>query len=90
MSLRLDRAEYIATVSLLYLISAALFAISLIAVGGFGSHGALNSLIALIPVFGGMAIGQRLGARLSKRHFERTLDVLYLLAALTFFYKAFT
>jgi uncharacterized membrane protein YfcA len=72
------------------MISAALFAISLIAVGGFGSHGALNSTLALIPVFGGMWLGQQIGARLSKRVFERTLDALYLLAAFTFFYKAFS
>jgi uncharacterized membrane protein YfcA len=90
LSLRLDRVEYIATVSLLYLISAALFLISLIVVGGFGSQAALNSTLALIPVFGGMATGQRIGARLSKRHFERTLDALYVLAAFTFFYKAFS
>ena len=90
LSLRLDRTEYIATVSLLYLISAALFLISLVVVGGFGGDAALNSTLALIPVFGGMWVGQLLGARLSKRLFERTLDALYVLAAFTFFYKAFS
>lgn len=90
LTLRLERTEYIATVSLLYMISAALFAISLIVVGAFGGYAALHSTLALIPVFVGMWVGQRLGTQLSKRSFERTLDALYVLAACTFFYKAFT
>lgn len=87
--LRMDRAAYIATVSLLYFTGAATFGIALAAVGGFGPHQALHSALALAPVFAGMLIGQKLGERLDRRNFERTLDVLYVMTALTFFYKAF-
>jgi uncharacterized membrane protein YfcA len=89
LTLRMERAEFIATVSLLYFVGAALFTVSLIAVGVFGPSEALYSTVALAPVFGGMMIGQAIGGRLNRRGFERTLHVLYVLTAFTFFYKAF-
>jgi uncharacterized protein len=89
LTLRMDKTEYIATVSLLYCTGAAAFGIALTAVGAFGLHQALFSALALMPVFAGMLIGQKIGDRLDRRNFERTLHVLYLLTALTFFYKAF-
>jgi uncharacterized protein len=89
LSLRLERAEYIASVSLLYFVGAALFTLSLIAVGAFGAQQAVYSGLAMLPVFGGMLVGQKIGARLDRRNYERVLDLLYLMAALTFFYKAF-
>ncbi len=85
----MERTEYIATVSLLYFTGAATFGIALTAVGAFGLHQALFSGLALAPVFAGMLVGQKLGERLDRRNFERTLHVLYLMTALTFFYKAF-
>src|SRR5581483_8455127 len=88
LTLRMPKAEYIATVSLLYFTGAALFGVALFAVGGFGSQQALGSALALAPVFGGMMIGQKIGDRLDARNFERTLHVLYVATACTFFYKA--
>jgi uncharacterized protein len=90
LTLRMDKAEYIATVSLLYCTGAAAFGIALTAVGAFGLHQALFSAFALVPVFAGMLIGQQIGGRLDRRSFERTLHGLYLMTAFTFFYKAFS
>ncbi len=89
LSLRMERAEYIATVSLLYFTGAASFGIALTAVGAFGLHQAQYSALALAPVFAGMLTGQKIGERLDRRSFDHTLTVLYLMTALTFFYKAF-
>ncbi|MBI3514273.1 MAG: sulfite exporter TauE/SafE family protein [Proteobacteria bacterium] len=89
LSLRLERDEYISAVSLIYLVAASLFTLSLIAVGALGWVQAWYSALAMIPVFGGMLIGQLIGARLGARAFERALTGLYVLTALTFFYKAF-
>jgi uncharacterized membrane protein YfcA len=89
LTLRMEKREYIATVSLLYCTGAASFGIALTAVGGFGRQQALYSALALAPVFAGMLIGQKIGDRLDRRNFERTLHVLYVMTALTFFYKAF-
>ena len=90
LTLRMARDEFIATVSLLYFIGALLFTVSLVIVGAFGPTQALNSTLAVIPVFGGMFAGQAIGRRLDQRGFERVLDLLYVLTALTFFYKAFS
>ncbi len=89
LTLRLERSEFVATVSLLYLVGAGLFTASLVAVGAFGPHEALYSALAVIPVFGGMWVGQAVGSRLGQRAFDRTLDLLYVVTACTFFYKAF-
>lgn len=89
LTLRMDKREYIATVSLLYCTGAASFGIALTAVGGFGREQALYSALALGPVFAGMLVGQKIGDRLDRRNFERTLHLLYVMTALTFFYKAF-
>jgi uncharacterized membrane protein YfcA len=89
LTLRLDKTMYIATVSLLYFTGAASFGIALAAVGGFGVHQALSSGLALVPVFAGMWIGQKIGNRLDRRNFEHVLHVLYVLTAATFYYKAF-
>ena len=89
LSLRLERDEYISAVSLIYLVAASLFTLSLIAVGALGWVQAWYSTLGMIPVFGGMLIGQLIGARLGRRAFERALTGLYVLTALTFFYKAF-
>jgi uncharacterized membrane protein YfcA len=89
LSLRMERDEYIATISLLYFVAAFIFTLSLIAVGAFGLVEAWHSALAMIPTFGGMLIGQRLGARLGRRGFARALDGLYVLIAATFLYKAF-
>jgi len=87
--LRLDKTMYIATVSLVYFTGAASFGLALAAVGGFGLHQALFSGLALLPVFAGMLIGQKIGDRLDRRNFEHVLNVLYVLTAATFYYKAF-
>lgn len=88
--LRLEKAEYIATVSLLYFLGAGCFGLALILVGAFGWHEALLSALAMAPVFAGMMLGQVIGDRLDRRRFEQVLHGLYLLTALSFFYKAFT
>jgi len=88
LTLRLARDEFIATVSLLYFIGALLFTVSLVVVGAFGPTQAIHSALALVPVFGGMFAGQVVGRRLDQRGFERVLDLLYVMTALTFFYKA--
>ncbi len=89
LALRLERTEFIAAISLLYFIASTLFTASLIAVGAFGPLEAVASALALAPVFAGMMVGQAIGSRLDRRGFERALHGLYVLAALTFFYKAF-
>lgn len=89
LALRLDKTMYIATVSLVYFTGAASFGLALAAVGGFGLHQALFSGLALLPVFAGMLIGQKIGDRLDRRNFEHVLNVLYVLTAATFYYKAF-
>lgn len=89
LTLRLDKTMYIATVSLLYFTGAAGFGLALSAVGGFGAHQLLLSGLALIPVFLGMWVGQKIGDRLDRRNFEHVLHVLYIATAATFFYKAF-
>jgi uncharacterized membrane protein YfcA len=90
LTLRLEKAEYIATVSLLYFLGAGCFGLALILVGAFGWHEALLSALAMAPVFAGMMLGQAIGDRLDRHRFEQVLHGLYLLTALSFFYKAFT
>src|SRR5205085_4100172 len=65
LSLRLARDEFVATVSLLYFVGAALFTVSLALVGAFGWPQAVYSTLAIVPVFGGMLAGQAVGRRLN-------------------------
>lgn len=88
MALKLERAEYVATVALLYFLGSLCFLASLILLGSFGWTAALYSGLAMLPVFAGMMIGQKIGERLGRRNFQRVLVLLYVATAMTFFYKA--
>lgn len=79
-AMRLDRNEFIATISLFF------FAMSLVQIPTLAAYGILTpergllSLVASLPLFGAMPLGNWLGRRISKRHFDQFL--LWVLAAI--------
>ncbi len=82
-ALKLPREAFIGCISIIYLFGTVPLYASLIAYGRLGWVEALVSLLALLPMFAGMAVGKKLRHRLSEIAFQRVLlSFLALLAVL--------
>jgi uncharacterized membrane protein YfcA len=68
--LRLPRDTFVKVISLLYLTSAGFLLIGGTAQGTAGPRELLLSLLAMIPVYGGMVIGQRMRERIDPERFR--------------------
>ena len=81
-SLRLSRDEYVGAVGLAYFVGIVPMILALAAFDRFGRTEALWGAAALIPVFAGMVLGEKLRGRVSETMFRRFIFVLLLLSGL--------
>lgn len=79
-AMRLDRAEFIATISVFFTLMSAVQIPALAALGIMTSERALLSLLGCVPLFGAMPLGAWAGRHASKSLFDRL--ILWLLAAI--------
>lgn len=79
-AMRMERGEFIATISIFFALMSGVQVPSLAALGILTGERALLSLAACLPLFGAMPLGAWVGARVSKERFD-TL-ILWLLAAI--------
>lgn len=75
-ALRMERARFIAVVSVFFTSMAAVQIPTLIGVGVMDGHRMALSLLACLPLFGGMPIGAALAKHLSPKTFERVIFTL--------------
>jgi uncharacterized membrane protein YfcA len=79
-AMRLERGEFIATISVFFAMMSAVQIPSQAALGIMTPERFLLSILACIPLFGTMPAGVWLGKRVSKEQFDRL--ILWLLAAI--------
>jgi len=73
MALRLPREAFVGTISVIYLTGAIPLYVAMAVVGRLGLGEALLSLLAMVPVTLGLALGKKLRAHLSEVLFRRSL-----------------
>ena len=87
-ALRLPRVAYIQAIGLTFLIAGVFWAASLVWQGALTGPAFLWSAAALVPTFGGMAIGGWLRGRVSEGLFRKALMVFLLALSLSLMAKA--
>ena len=87
MSLRLPREVFVGTISLIYLAGALPLYGSMAARGRVGWADAGLSVLSLLPMFAGMAIGKRLRGRLGEQGFRRVLLGFLTAVAVALFFR---
>ncbi len=88
MSLRLPKDEFVGTVGLTYLVGIVPMIFALVGFGRLGQTETLWGAAAVVPVLGGMFLGERLRGRVSETLFRRCLLALLLLAGLNLIAQA--
>ncbi len=79
-AMRLERGEFIATISVFFAMMSVVQVPTLAALGIMTPDRAALSLLGCVPLFGAMPLGAWVGARVSKQVFDRL--ILWLLAAI--------
>ena len=87
-ALRMERARFIATVSVFFTVMAIVQIPALASLGVMDGHRAALSLLACVRMFGGMPIGAMLARHLSPKTFERVIFVLLTVVALRLIFEA--
>ena len=86
-ALRLSKTEFVAVISLMFLTASLGLAAGLF---GFGATGARDfglSLVASVPVFIGMRLGQRVRIAVSEEHFKLLLLAVYVTIGVVYLVK---
>lgn len=87
-AMRLDRAEFVATISVFFFTMSALQVPTLVAVGLLDWERAGIAVAAAVPLFGAMPLGERAARRVSKATFDKIILVLLAAVALRLVYEA--
>ena len=87
MTLRLSRESFVGTMSVIYLAASIPLYLAMAWVGRFGWSEIILSVVALVPVFLGMALGKRIRYRLNEQWFRRILLVFLSVIALVLLLK---
>jgi uncharacterized membrane protein YfcA len=77
LALRLSKTEFVAVISLMFLTASLGLAAGLFGFGATGMRDLGLSLIATVPVFAGMGLGQRIRIAVSEHHFKLLLLAVY-------------
>ena len=88
MHLRLDKDFFVTTVSMLYFTGGAALAIGLLGFGVATRQELAISAIAVIPVYVGLLLGQKLRLRLDQRRWSNALLGVYVVTAISFLARA--
>lgn len=87
--LRLDRDEFVGVISMLYFVGAAGFGLGLAGAGVVDWELMGWSVLACIPCFLGIWVGQRIRLRLNERSYATWLYIFYLIIGGSFLIRAF-
>jgi uncharacterized membrane protein YfcA len=87
-AMRLDRREFIATISVFFFMMSAFQIPSLIALGILNTERAGLAILAAIPLFGAMPLGEMAAKRVSKETFDKLILVLLSVVAVRLMYSA--
>jgi len=87
-ALRLEKRFFIASVSTAFTVGAVLLMASLIFYGAMGRHQLTLSGLSVIPVFGGLLVGQVIQRRMPQEAFNRGLFVIMLAIGLSLVARA--
>lgn len=87
-AMRLERAEFIATIAVFFATMAAVQIPTLAALGILTPERAVLSLFATLPLFGAMPAGAWVGARVSRQVFDRLILCLLAVIALRLLWAA--
>ena len=85
----MDRAEFIGTISVFFFAMSVTQIPSLVALGILDWERFGLSLVALIPLFGAMPVGEWAARRVSKATFDKIILLLLFVIALRLLYDAF-
>lgn len=86
-ALRMGREEFIGTISAVYLLSAAPMYVLMLIYGRFGWNEILLSVLALVPMFFGLAVGRRLRQYLNENAFRYLLLIFLLATSVSLYLK---
>ncbi|MDU8944664.1 sulfite exporter TauE/SafE family protein [Ovoidimarina sediminis] len=89
-AMRLERSEFVATISVFFFMMSALQIPSLAALGVLTWDRAGLALVAAIPLFGAMPLGEMAARRVSKATFDKMILLLLVVVALRLGYSALT
>lgn len=89
-AMRLERREFIATISVFFLMMSVFQIPTQIALGILDWRGAGLAVIAAIPMFGAMPLGEWAAKRASRQTFDRLVLAVLTLVALRLAYQALT
>ena len=89
-AMRLDRREFVATISVFFLMMSVLQIPALISLGLLDWHRAGLAALAALPLFGAMPLGEIAARRISKEAFDRLIVALLAVIALRLMYVALT
>ena len=89
-AMRLERSEFVATISVFFFTMSTLQIPSLVALGVLTWERAGLALLAAIPLFGAMPLGEAAAKRVSKATFDKMILLLLVVVALRLGYTALT
>ena len=89
-AMRMDRSEFIATISIFFFMMSMLQIPSLVALGVLTWDRAGLAVLATIPLFAAMPLGERAARHISKETFDKMILVLLAVVALRLGYTALT
>jgi uncharacterized membrane protein YfcA len=88
MALRLKREEFIASISIIYLLGSVPMYVAMLWYGRFGFNEVALSVLALLPMFGGLRLGKAIRQYLSEIAFRRVLTGFLVILALMLVVKS--
>ena len=89
-AMRLERREFIATISAFFFMMSLLQIPTQIAFGVLNWERAGTAVLAAIPLFGAMPLGERAARHISKEAFDKLILILLSVVALRLAYQALT
>jgi len=89
-AMRLERSEFIATISVFFLMMSVFQIPSLVALGILNWERTGLAMLGAIPLFGAMPLGERAARRISKATFDKLILLLLTVVALRLAYAAVT
>ncbi len=87
MALRLPREEFVGSISMIYLLGSAPMYLAMLWWGRFGWSEVGGSVLAMVPVYVGLSVGNHLRSRLSELVFRRLMLVFLTLLAVLLCFK---
>ncbi|MBC7204475.1 MAG: sulfite exporter TauE/SafE family protein [Pusillimonas sp.] len=88
MALRLKREEFIASISIIYLLGSVPMYVAMLWYGRFGFNEVALSVLALLPMFAGLRFGKAIRQYLSEMAFRRVLTGFLVILALMLVLKS--